>query len=264
MTNQGTWDADLYAANSAHHRGTDDLIVADLEPAGDARVVDVGCGHGDLTARLATLVPAGEVIGLDASAEMVGVAAARHRAANLRFERCAAQQVGAEFEPGSVDAIVSVACLHWVPGAEHPAMLSGFAAVLRPGGAFRVDFGGYGQIAAPRVILDEESEAVGGPTDPWYFPRPEDYRPVLEAAGFTLDDGHVQLRHQRRSFPDVEAMIGMLRSQTYPAYEGGMTPEARATFRHGVEERAPRELLRHDGTYDMDFVRMDVFAQRAS
>src|SRR6478609_3861245 len=86
---QGSWDGGLYAANSSHHRATDDVVVEDLERAGvlrpDARILDVGCGHGDLTARLAGLVPDGEVVGIDASADMVTTAAQRHQAPNLRF-----------------------------------------------------------------------------------------------------------------------------------------------------------------------------------
>ena len=129
---------------------------------------------------------------------------------------------------------------------------------------FRADFGGCGQIAAPRVILDEESAAVGGPTDPWYFPMPDEYRRLVEDAGLSVAQGHVRLRHQRRSFPTADALLGMLRSQTYMAYDGAMSPEARASFHRAVDERAPRDLLRHDGTYDLDFVRTDLLARRPS
>jgi len=259
---QGSWDGGLYAANSSHHRATDERLIADLDLRPDSRVLDVGCGSGDLTARLAALVPGGEVIGIDASRSMVEEAGSRHGAPNLRFVHAPAQELAAVAPPGSVDAVVSVACLHWVPGPDHPAVLAQIATVLRPSGVLRADFGGCGQIAAPRVILDEESAAVGGPTDPWYFPLPQDYVPMLVAAGLDLDRGHVRLRHERRSFPDAASVLGMLRSQTYMAYDGEMTPQARANFHARVDARAPRDLLRHDGTYDLDFVRMDVLAHR--
>lgn len=260
---QGEWDGGLYAAHSRHHRATDERLIADLELRPDSRVVDLGCGSGDLTARLAELVPEGEVVGVDASASMVEVASGRHVAPNLRFVHLPAQRLAEAVEPGSVDAVVSVACLHWVPETDHPAVLGQVATVLRPGGILRADFGGCGQIAAPRVILDEESAALGGPTDPWYFPLPADYAPMLDAAGLSVEDGHVRLRHERRSFPDADAVLGMLRSQTYMAYDGAMTPQDRVRFHAAVDARAPRDLLRHDGTYDLDFVRMDVLARRS-
>jgi trans-aconitate methyltransferase len=264
---QGDWDGGLYAANSSHHRATDDVVVEDLQQAGvlrpDARILDVGCGHGDLTARLAELVPDGEVVGIDASADMVETAARLHQAPNLRFAHVPAQELASVVEAGSRDAVVSVACLHWVPREDHPSVLRQIATVLRPGGVLRADFGGRGQISAPRVVLDEESEALGGPTDPWYFPSAEDYAPLVEAAGLTTDGGRLRLLHQRRSFPDADALLGMLRSQTYMAYDGTMSAQDRATFHARVDERAPKDLLRHDGTYDLDFVRVDLVARLA-
>src|SRR5690242_1868351 len=110
---QGEWDGGLYAANSSHHRATDDVIIDDLQQAGvlhaGARVLDVGCGHGDLTARIAALVPDGEVVGIDASADMVTTAAELHQAPNLRFAHVPAQQLATAVERGSIDAVVSVA-----------------------------------------------------------------------------------------------------------------------------------------------------------
>jgi trans-aconitate methyltransferase len=262
MTDQGRWDGSLYAANSEHHRGTDARLIADLALRPNARVLDLGCGTGEFAARLATLVPDGEVIGVDASADMIATASARHPAPNLRFVQAPAQSFAEHVQDALLDAVVSVACLHWVPESDHPAVLAQVASVLRPGGVFRADFGGCGQIAAPRVILDEESAARGGPTDPWFFPLPENYRPVLEGAGLDLTSGHVRLLHQRRPFADADAVVGMLRSQTYMAYDAGMDEQTRSAFHRAVDERAPRDLLRHDGTYDLDFVRMDVLAHR--
>ena len=264
---QGEWDGGLYAAHSSHHRGTDDVVVEDLRATGvlrpGARILDLGCGHGDLTARLAGLVPGGEVVGADASADMVATAARRHGdLPGLRFVHLPAQRIAEAGEAGSFDAVVSVACLHWVPREDHPAVLTALHDLLRPGGVLRADFGGRGQIAAPRVILDEESQALGGPTDPWFFPYADEYRPFVEAAGFSLDGGRLRLLHQRRPFADADALVGMLRSQTYMAYDGAMTPEDRARFHARVGERAPRELLRHDGTFDLDFVRLDLLAHR--
>lgn len=259
---QGDWDGALYASHSEHHRATDDRLIADLSPAPGSRVLDLGCGHGDLTAKVAALVPSGEAVGVDASADMIATAARRHQAPNLSFVHARAQDVGTVAAPASLDAVVSVACLHWVPRADHPAVLRQLHDALRPGGVLRLDFGGHGQIDAIRRLLDEESAELGGPVRPWYFPTAEEYASLVVDAGFSVDDGHVRLLHQRRPFADADAVSGYVLSQTVMAYDGGMTPAVRAEFHRRVAARAVADLRRSDGSYDLDFVRVDVLARR--
>jgi ubiquinone/menaquinone biosynthesis C-methylase UbiE len=252
----GVWDGGLYAGNTAHHRAFDDVVLAgaDLRPGRD--VLDLGCGVGDLTARVADLVgPGGSVLGVDASAGMIEQASARTRP-GLRFSVCAAQDLGSVVQPSSVDVVLSVACLHWVPAEDQPGVLASVRRALRPGGTFRADLGGAGQIAAARAVLDEESARLGGPTGPWYFPAAEEYAALLGAAG--LVPAHARLVRQRRSVPDV---VGWLRSQVFQAYLPGLPDDAaRAEFTTAAERRCVAELRRADGTHDQDYVRLDVVA----
>jgi trans-aconitate methyltransferase len=250
------WDGALYAGNTAHHRAFDDAVLAgaDLGPGRD--VLDIGCGVGDLTARVADLVgPEGSVLGVDSSPGMIEQASARTRP-GLAFAVCAAQDLDAVVAPRSADVVLSVACLHWVPGADHPGVLASVRRVLRPGGTFRADFGGAGQIAAARAILDEESARLGGPTGPWYFPEAGEYATLLDAAG--LVPARVRLVRQRRAVPDV---VGWLRSQVLQAYLPGLPDDAaRGAFTAAAERRAVAELRRADGSHDQDYVRVDVVA----
>src|SRR5215207_178773 len=156
-----SWDAALYAASTTHHRRHDDDFLAGIALPAGARVLDVGCGVGDLTARLAGLGPGLDVLGVDADPGMVA-AAARRTAPGLRFAVGRAQELDRVVPAGSVDAVFSMAALHWVPAAEHPGMLGQVRRVLREGGLFRAQFGGRGQIEAVRTLLDEESVALGG------------------------------------------------------------------------------------------------------
>lgn len=260
-TGTDVWDGELYAGNTAHHRAFDDDVLAGagLRPGRD--VLDIGCGVGDLTAHVADLVgPGGSVLGLDAAAGMIAEASARTRP-GLSFRRCAAQDLDSVVAPASFDVVLSVACLHWVPGADHPGVLASVRRALRPDGTFRADFGGAGQIAAARAILDEESARLGGPVGPWYFPEPEEYTALLTGAGLRLDRGHVRLVHQRRAVPDIAAMLGWLRSQVLVAYTPGLPDDAaRAEFTDAAERRCREFLRRSDGSYDQDYVRLDVLA----
>src|SRR4029078_11610897 len=87
----------------------------------------------------------------------------------VRFAGCRAQELDRVVPADSIDAVFSVAALHWVPATDHAGMLGQFRRVLRAGGLFRAQCGGQGQIAAVKAILDEESARLGGGPAGWFF-----------------------------------------------------------------------------------------------
>ena len=258
------WDAELYAANTTHHRQYDAELLRGLTLPRRARVLDVGCGVGDFTTRLAELARDGEVLGVDADPDMVATATRRQGSGRLRFAVGRAQELDRLVPAGSVDAAFSVAALHWVPAAEHPTVLAQLRKVLRGSGFVRAQFGGSGQIAALRAILDEESARLGGGSAGWYFPTAAEYEKLLAAAGLTTAaGGWVRLIEQRRSFPSAAALAGYLHSQVLGAYDPVLPDGAVPAFREAAQARALAELRRADGTYDQDFVRLDLLAVRS-
>lgn len=255
------WNGLLYAANAAHHRAFDRDFLRGLSLAPDARILDLGCGVGELTERLADMVPDGHVLGIDASPSMIEAASARSRP-NLSFAVLSAQQVDLPSVGGRpFHLVVSTAMLHWIPEDQHPGVLSAIRRVLRPGGVFRAEFGGHGQIAVARRILNTESARLGGPVDPYYFPDADTYRRLLAEAGFHFEPVDVRTVPQRRPLPDQPAVIGWLRSQVSIAWETGLPDHAVDRFRARVERRATEELRRADGSYDQDYIRLYVTAR---
>lgn len=261
MTLSTDWDGGLYAANSAHHRRYDDLVLSDLAVPPHGRVLDLCCGVGDLTAALAALVPDGAVLGVDAAQDMVDTANRRVRVPNVTFTRALAQRLDEVTDPGTFDAVVSVAGLHWIPAADQPRVLAAVARALRPGGVFRASFGGAGQIARLRAVLDAESARLGGGTAPWYFPTVAAYAALLDRAGLrTETGGWVRLVRQRRAFGDAVSFAGWLRSQVLIAYDAVLPTGTVAEFRRNAEQRAVDELRGPDGDFDQDFIRLDLRA----
>ncbi|HZB50072.1 MAG TPA: methyltransferase domain-containing protein [Mycobacteriales bacterium] len=261
---QPRWDARLYADNTGHHRRHDDDFLRGVAFRRGARVLDIGCGVGDLTARLAQLVRDGDVLGVDADPDMVATARARAGSPVLRFAVGRAQELHRVVPAASVDIAVSVACLHWVPAADHPGVLAQVRRVLRGRGVLRAEFGGSGQIAAVRALLDEESARHGGGPAGWCFPTPETYSALLADAGFDVGPaaaGWVRLLRQRRRIPDESAFVGWLRSQVLAAYDPVLPAERVRDFRRVAEDRALAELRRADGSYDQDYVRLDLLAR---
>ncbi len=258
------WSAELYSANSAHHRDFDDVFLHGLELRKNSRVLDLGSGSGELTQRIADLATDGHVVGVDASPSMVDFARQHHTGANVEYRCTQAQHFAdavAEWTP--FDVVLSRATLHWVPRQEQTHVLSGVRDVLRPAGAFRLDMGSSGQIIAARRILDHESAALGGVTEPWYFPNVDEYRALLDAHGLSVERGWLQVVEQRRRVPDFAALEAWLRSQILIAYEPFLAREQVPIFHDAVLRRAKTELRRDDGSYDQDYVRLDLLAHRA-
>jgi trans-aconitate 2-methyltransferase len=105
-------------------------LLARVDADAPARVVDLGCGPGNLTGLLARRWPGADVVGVDSSEQMIA-------------EARAAEVLGVRFEVGDVrgwrpeapvDVLVSNATLQWVPG--HVDLLPSLVGEVRPGGWF--------------------------------------------------------------------------------------------------------------------------------
>jgi trans-aconitate 2-methyltransferase len=125
-----TWDPERYLTY-ADERGRPfaDLLARVAAPEA-SRVLDLGCGPGNLTAWLAQRWPAAEVLGLDSSPEMIDKAR-RSGPRDVRFEVADLRTWRAE---RPVDVLVSNATLQWVPG--HLELLPRLVAQVAPGGWF--------------------------------------------------------------------------------------------------------------------------------
>ncbi|WP_406837614.1 trans-aconitate 2-methyltransferase [Streptomyces sp. AHU1] len=136
-----TWDPGQYLRHSRHRaRPFADLLaqVGDL-PGDPARIADLGCGPGNVTARLAVRWPTAHITGYDNSADMLARTEehAGPTADGGRLDFAHADLT--DWVPAETyDLITSNAALQWVPG--HLDLLPGWLDALAPGGtlAFQV------------------------------------------------------------------------------------------------------------------------------
>lgn len=149
------WDPAQYA-RYADERSRPFFDLFHRVPALEARlVVDLGCGSGELTARLLDRFPNARVIGVDNSPEMLAKAAAHRIAGRLEFVEADL----ASFEPPAPpDLLFSNAAVHWVP--EHDALLPRWAAMLAPAGALAVQMPGNHDAPSHRTIREVLSRAA--------------------------------------------------------------------------------------------------------
>ena len=210
-----TWDPQQYEQHGAFVHGLAGGVLDWLAPATGERILDLGCGDGQLTIRIAAT--GATVVGLDSSPQMA--AAARL----LGIEVTVGDAEALPFESDSFDAVFSNAALHWV--RNHDAMLRGVKRVLKPCGRFVAEFGGFGNIAAIRLAMRTAIERFGfdgSKDDVNYYPTPDIYSRRLEEHGFAVE------------------RIALIPRPT-PLPESGMSGWIK-TFRRGVLESLPEEL----------------------
>lgn len=215
------------------------------------RILDLGCGDGQLTERLAA---AGAVVrGADAAAQMVAAARARGVVADVANAE-ALPYADAEF-----DAVFSNAALHWV--RDHDAMMRSVYRVLRPGARFVAEMGGHGNIAAIRVALMAVLEKHGYgdlENDVNYYPTPVAYTGRLESAGFSVERIALIPRPTRL---EAGGMAGWLRT-----FRRGVLEQLPADLRDPIVEETSALLARalrdEEGNWTADYVRLRFIARK--
>ncbi len=261
------WQGAAYAEAQNHHRGVDDWFLDRHPPRPADRIVDVGCGSGEFAARLARLVPDGSVVGVEPDASMLAQARTLH-ADNLEFRHGRLQELDRVCGPGSADLVVSRAVFHWIPVREHLDCYRAVREVLRPGGWLHTESAAAGNLERFVHLLEDVAHAQGidpratGHYPPDEFPHPGTVLELAERAGFVVPEGGVVAVAQRRTF-DRAGLVGFLRTQASLPLVHGLSKDAREAFLAEAERRLD-DVRRHDGTFDLTFVRLDLLAQRPS
>lgn len=248
------WDPALYQSSCgfAWEYGRD--LVRLLAPQAGERILDVGCGTGQLTADIAH--SGAQITGIDSSANMIEQA--RRNFPEIHFELADARSLPYREE---FDAVFSNAALHWVPDAD--AVAAGIARALKPSGRLVSEFGGKGNIQGLLDAAFRALEILGIPEDarrnPWYFPSIGEYAPVLERYGLevtfaALFDRPTPLEGGMRGLADWMAMFG---DSVTAALGKDQMPE----FLRLLAQYAAPRLLR-DGQWIIDYRRLRVVAQR--
>lgn len=173
----GHWDAADYARAGAFVPALGQPALDLLDPQPGERILDIGCGDGALTQRIAEA--GAEAVGIDANAALLSVAA--ERGVETYLFHAESMSFANEF-----DAAFSNAALHWM-GAHKDLVATRIYAALKPGARFVGELGGEGNLDGLLAALEDEASARGYDTGEgaanWY-PDPETFASTYAHAGF--------------------------------------------------------------------------------
>ncbi len=250
-TTDQRWEAGGYKRHAGFVPELGMPVVDLLAPAAGERILDLGCGEGTLTERLAGF--GCTVVGADASPEFV--ATARARGLDARVIDGHALPFTAEF-----DAVFSNAALHWMTKPD--AVIAGVARALKPNGRFVAEFGGAGNVgrivAGLEAALDRRG-LDGKAANPWYFPTPASYQAKLEAAGFTVRS----IALIPRPTPLPTDMAGWLTTFAQ-SFLNRVSEAERPALIAEVLDSVAAELRDAEGRWTADYVRLRFAADKTA
>jgi trans-aconitate methyltransferase len=249
---QNQWNTSLYEGKHAFvwKYGEELLQLLSVQP--EERILDLGCGTGQLTAKIADA--GARVMGIDADAMMVEKA--RQNYPHLQFSVADARnfQVNEPF-----DAVFSNATLHWIPDAN--AVIRCIYQALKPGGRFVAEFGGKGNVKAIATALNDiiGENGLRSPEqlNPWYFPSISEYATCLEQHGFEVL--YAMLFDRPTILEDGDAGLGNWIRMFGDRFLSGLSVEQQSLVIHDVEQRL-KPVLYQDGTWTADYRRIRVVA----
>jgi 2-isopropylmalate synthase len=231
MTQQ-KWDAAEYVKHASFVTALASDVVELLSPQFSERILDVGCGDGELTAVLQA--KGCSLVGADVSASMIestkrrGIEAYVVDGHELDFQN--------EF-----DAVFS-------------------NAALKSDGRFVAEFGGAGNIAALLKAMQEvfdDNEEFGEFRSPWFFPTVDEYKSLLETGGFEVNT----IKFIPRPTPLTSGI-----SKWLEIFAEGITAhlsdENRKVFISLVEEKLRPVLYSDEEGWVADYVRLRFSASK--
>ncbi|KAF9485893.1 S-adenosyl-L-methionine-dependent methyltransferase [Pholiota conissans] len=222
------------------------------------RILDIGCGSGELTMMIQLIVEqkeGGAVVGTDFSESMVKKAL--QNGVKNAFVADAQDLVLPDGDPtmqGKYDAVFSNAALHWCK-RDPLGVLVGARKVLKPGGRIAAEMGGFMNVIGIRATLHDIIRSKGRDPeelDPWYFPSPEDYGRLLITAGF--EPTHISLTP--RITPLANGLYDWLNLFARASFLSGFSDEEACEVMREVEDRMRGDCMDASGRWAMMYARL--------
>ncbi|MEW6128865.1 MAG: methyltransferase domain-containing protein [Acidobacteriota bacterium] len=248
---ENDWNPALYQQKHAFVYEFGREVLNLLDAQANERILDVGCGTGQLTKAIAET--GATVIGIDKSAEMI--VTAKNNYPEIEFLVADATDFSFN-EP--FDAIFSNAALHWVKRAEDAVTC--IARALKPKGRLVAEFGGRGNAAnVAEAIRDTVKEMVNVEVNhDWYFPSIGEYAMLLENHDFNVTYALWFERQTPLEGEDgLRNWINMFCGKMLDALPENLLDDALAKIEARVK---PKNFI--DGVWFVDYRRLRIVASK--
>jgi trans-aconitate 2-methyltransferase len=255
------WNAGVYHKVSKPQLDWGLPVLDRLPLNGAETVLDVGCGTGRLTEKLAERLPRGCAVGVDMSGNMLQTA--REHLAPKLGRRVAFARADAAALPfaSAADAIFSTATFHWV--LDHERLFASLFVALKPGGRLVAQCGGGPNLERIHErCLRLMREPTFAPhfsrwTHPWEFADADTTARRLEGAGFT--DIQTSLHASPVLQPDAPSYTEFVAHVICrPHLEHLSDPSLRARFMDRITELAALD----SPPFELDYWRLNLDATR--
>ncbi|WAR46048.1 class I SAM-dependent methyltransferase [Methylomonas rapida] len=260
------WNAQDYAQNSHAQQQWAKEMMALLRLTGSETVLDLGCGDGKITAEIAKIVDRGAVVGIDNAEAMIALA--RHRYPEQQHPNLSFQVMDAEKLSFAecFDLVFSNAVLHWV--RQHQPVIDGLYRSLKTGGKILLRMGGKGDAAGMREAIDRVKDSARwsryfiGFEFPYTFPGVDEYRLMLETAGFTVK--RLELIAKDMTHEGPAWLAGWIRTTWLP-YTQRIPENLKESFIEAVcSSYLDQVPLCADGKAHVAMVLLDVEAEKSA
>lgn len=253
------WNAAEYSQLNRPHHDWAKTVLGNLVFHGGEMVLDAGCGSGNLTTNIASLVPNGHVLAVDSSGSMIEEAKTQTAPWKSHITLLHADLLQIPVRE-CIDLIFSNATFHWIH--DHHRLFSEMFRILRPGGTISAEFGGGPNI---RQLIQHYYELTEDPefdhlkeiSLPWNFPSILETKTHLESAGF--ENIQVSLRESPEIFHDISSFSRFTENVIlFPL----LSYIPNKNDRHIFVEKLARKSLSSQWPLMVDYWRINVVARK--
>jgi trans-aconitate 2-methyltransferase len=214
-----SWDVDQYERFKNERAQPFRDLTALIERRPNMRIVDLGCGTGELTRELHEQLDAAETLGIDSSESMLQKASP---SGTLHFEL---GDIASFTTDSPFDLVFSNAALHWIP--DHERLFARLISLLAPDGQLAVQMPANHDHPSHRIAA-EVATSFGIEPRIVNVLNPESYAVLLHRLAFARQ--HVRLHVYGHMLPSTADVVEWTKGSTLTPYREALSTEKYAGF----------------------------------
>jgi trans-aconitate 2-methyltransferase len=226
-----SWDVDQYERFKSERAQPFRDLAALIEPRPNMRILDLGCGTGELTRELHEQLSASETLGIDSSESMLAKASP---SSTVHFQLGDIESFTTDHP---FDLVFSNAALHWI--RNHERLFTRLVSLLAPDGQLAIQMPANHDHPSHRIAA-EVASSFGIEPRAVNILAPESYAALLHRLGFTSQ--HVRLQVYGHVLPSTADVVEWTKGSTLTPYRERLSPDRYDEFLNEYTRRLLNSL----------------------